>query len=40
VLASAAALERASGEEESHWRLDGTVSLRGRGRETRLAVPA
>jgi adenylate cyclase len=39
VLASAAALERASPEEVARWRLDGTVRLRGRDEETRLAVP-
>jgi adenylate cyclase len=39
VLTSAAALERAGAAEAEHWRLDGAVSLRGRGRETQLAVP-
>jgi hypothetical protein len=39
VLASAATLERADSEEAGRWRMDGTVELRGRGSETRLAVP-
>jgi adenylate cyclase len=40
VLASGVALERAVLEESDRWKLDGTVRLRGRGEETRLAVPA
>ena len=40
VLASAATLERAAPEESTRWRMDGSVTLRGRGGETRLAVPA
>jgi adenylate cyclase len=40
VLASAQALERAGGEEAERWREDEAVTLRGRSRETRLAVPA
>jgi adenylate cyclase len=40
VLASAAALEQADSEEAGQWRMDGAVELRGRGSETRLAVPA
>jgi adenylate cyclase len=40
VLASATALERAAPEESERWQLDGSVRLRGRGEETRLAVPA
>ena len=39
VLASAATLERADSEEARGWRMDGIVELRGRGSETRLAVP-
>ncbi|HEY8000467.1 MAG: adenylate/guanylate cyclase domain-containing protein [Vicinamibacteria bacterium] len=39
LLASAAILERASGEEAGRWRLDGAVTLRGRSAETRLALP-
>jgi adenylate cyclase len=40
LLASAAILERASAAEAAHWQLDGTVHLRGRSAETRLALPA
>jgi adenylate cyclase len=40
VLASQAALARAAAQEAERWRLDGSVMLRGRGEETRLAVPA
>jgi adenylate cyclase len=40
LLASAAILERASAAEAAHWQLDGTVRLRGRSAETRLALPA
>jgi adenylate cyclase len=40
LLASEAALERASEDERRCWRLDGSVRLRGRSEETRLAVPA
>ncbi|MGZ4270397.1 MAG: adenylate/guanylate cyclase domain-containing protein, partial [Solirubrobacteraceae bacterium] len=39
LLASAAALERASDEERRHWRSDGEAELRGRPEPTRLAVP-
>ena len=39
VLASEAALERAGSEESPHWRMDGSVELRGRGKQTQLAVP-
>jgi len=39
LLASEAILERASAEEQRHWELDGTVTLRGRSSETRLAIP-
>jgi len=40
VLASAVALERAREEEARRWREDEAVTLRGRPRETRTAVPA
>ena len=40
VLASAFALERAREEEARRWREDDAVTLRGRSRETRTAVPA
>jgi adenylate cyclase len=40
VLASGAALRRASKEEAKRWRLDSEVTLRGRPQSTRLAVPA
>ena len=40
VLASSAILDRASDDERSRWRDDGSVELRGRSRPTRLAVPA
>jgi len=40
VLASASALERAHEEEAARWREEEAVTLRGRSRETRLAVPA
>jgi adenylate cyclase len=40
VLASAAALERASEDEARHWREDKQVRLRGRREETRVATPA
>jgi len=40
VLASAAALEQASGEEAGRWREGEPVQLRGRSDETRLATPA
>ena len=40
VLASAVALERTRDEEASRWREDDAVTLRGRSRETRTAVPA
>ena len=40
LLASGAVLERASADEASRWELDGTVRLRGRTKETRLAVPS
>ena len=39
VLASDSILERASEPESERWRLDGTVTLRGRGEQTRLAEP-
>lgn len=39
LLASETILERAGAEEQRHWELDGTVTLRGRSSETRLAVP-
>jgi adenylate cyclase len=39
VLASSAALDAAEDGEAANWRLDGSVALRGRGAETRLAVP-
>jgi len=39
VLASDSILERASETESGRWRLDGTVTLRGRGEQTRLAEP-
>ena len=39
LLASGAILERATGDEEGRWRLDGTAKLRGRSEETRLATP-
>jgi class 3 adenylate cyclase len=39
VLASDSILERASEPESESWRLDGTVTLRGRGEQTRLAEP-
>jgi len=40
VLASGSILDRASEEEARRWRLDGSVRLRGREQETRLAEPA
>ena len=40
VLASESILARASDREAECWRLDGSVTLRGRARETGLAVPA
>jgi adenylate cyclase len=40
LLASARSLENASEAESEHWRLDGSVTLRGHSHETRLAVPA
>jgi adenylate cyclase len=41
VLASEAAVEAAPEDERAHWRiLDDEVTLRGRGRPTRLATPA
>jgi adenylate cyclase len=40
VLASAVALERAREEEADRWREAEVVTLRGRSRETRTAVPA
>jgi adenylate cyclase len=40
LLASQAVLERATEDERRRWRLDGSVRLRGRPDETRLAVPA
>ena len=40
LLASEAILKRASEEEAARWRLDGSVRLRGRTEETRLALPA
>ena len=40
VLASAAALEQARGEEAGRWREGEPVQLRGRSDETRLATPA
>jgi adenylate cyclase len=40
VLASGAALSRASEEEWSRWQLDGEVNLRGRAASTRVAVPS
>jgi len=40
VLASGAALERASEEERARWETGDTVELRGRSRETRLAKPS
>ncbi len=39
VLASDSILERASEPESERWRLDGTVTLRGRSAQTRLAEP-
>jgi adenylate cyclase len=39
LLASDGVLERASGDEPKRWRLDGEVTLRGRGAATRLAIP-
>jgi adenylate cyclase len=39
LLASQAAVTRASPEEARHWRLDEAVLLRGRASRTRLAVP-
>lgn len=39
LLASGAILERANGDEERHWSLDGAKRLRGRSEETRLATP-
>jgi adenylate cyclase len=39
LLASDSILERASEPESEHWRLDGTVTLRGRRAQTRLAEP-
>ena len=39
VLASGSILDRASEEEAGRWRLDGSVRLRGREQETRLAEP-
>jgi adenylate cyclase len=39
VLASDSILERASEPEHECWRLDGTVTLRGRSEQTRLAEP-
>ena len=39
VLASDSILERASEPESERWRLDGTVTLRGRSEQTRLAEP-
>jgi adenylate cyclase len=39
-LASGAILERASAQERERWELDGTVRLRGRSAETRVAVPS
>jgi adenylate cyclase len=39
VLASEAALERASEEEREHWQLGDPVELRGRSEETRVAEP-
>ena len=40
VLASAAVVDRATGEEPSRWRIDGERVLRGRTAPTRLAAPA
>ena len=40
LLASAAALERASEDEARRWREDEQVTLRGRREETRVATPA
>jgi adenylate cyclase len=40
LLAAEAALKRAAEEERRHWELGGSVTLRGRSTETRLAVPA
>jgi adenylate cyclase len=40
VLASASALERARDEEAARWREDDAVTLRGRSRQTRVAVPS
>ena len=39
LLASGAILERANGDEEARWQLDGVEKLRGRSEETRLALP-
>ena len=39
LLAGAATLAQAGGEEAAHWTLDGAVVLRGRRTATRLAVP-
>lgn len=39
VLASATTVEAATGDEHRHWCLDGSVTLRGRRAETRLARP-
>jgi adenylate cyclase len=40
LLASGAIVDRASSEEGARWKVDGTVTLRGRSEETRLAVPS
>ena len=40
VLASAAAIEAAAGDEAQSWQLGDSVELRGRSRSTRLASPA
>jgi adenylate cyclase len=39
VLASGSILDRASAPETERWRLDGSVTLRGRNEETKLAEP-
>ena len=40
VLASATAAERATGDEEGRWEIDGEETLRGRSEPTRLAKPS
>jgi adenylate cyclase len=40
LLASAAIVERASGDESARWRLGESTVLRGRTAPTRLALPA